>query len=45
MMQLVVELYRHTKDRTELGALTLQSVLMSSWTNSFLKASTRFYQS
>jgi len=45
LMQLVVELYRHTKDRTELGALTLQSVLMSSWTNSFLTASTRFYQS
>ena len=45
LMQLVVELYRHTKDRTELGALTLQAVLMSSWSNSFLTATTRFYQS
>jgi len=45
LMQLVVELYRHNKDRTELGALTLQAILMSDWTNSFLTASTRFYQS
>jgi len=45
LMQLVVELYRHSKDRTELGALTLQAVLMSDWTNSFLTATTRFYQS
>jgi len=45
LMQLVVEMYRQTKDRTELGAITLQAVLMSDWTNSFLTASTRFYQS
>jgi len=45
LMQLVVEMYRHNKDRTELGAITLQAVLMSDWTNSFLTASTRFYQS
>jgi len=45
LMQIVVELFRHTKDRIELGALTLQAVLMSKWSHSFLTATTSLYQS
>ena len=45
LMELAITLFRHSKDRLETGALTLQSVLTCEWTHRYLTLSTGYRNS
>jgi len=43
LMDVATALYRHSKDRLEVGGVTLQAVLMSDWTQAYLTACSAYY--